>query len=62
MGKNRTVLFCFLILFVQHLGKNKKKHGGGEYSLKISAPQLLWFGMDSIWKIMNERLNESINK
>ena len=28
---------------------------GGEYSLKISAPQLLRLGTDSVLKILNER-------
>ena len=37
---------------------------GGEHSLKISAPQLLRFGIDSVLKILNERMtfNESINE
>ena len=39
---------------------------GGEHSLKISAPQLLWFGIDSALKIfpqtMSELMNESINR
>ena len=30
------------------------------YSLKISAPQLLWFGMDSVLKILNERMTQWI--
>ena len=34
---------------------------GGEHSLKISAPQLLWFGIDSVLKIMNERITQSVN-
>ena len=40
--------------------------GGGEYSLKISAPQLLRFGIDSVLKILKKRItqwmNESINE
>ena len=31
---------------------------GGEHSLKISAPQLLRFGIDRVLKIMNERINQ----
>ena len=35
---------------------------GGEHSLKISAPQLLWFGIRSALKIFPQStLNESIN-
>ena len=35
---------------------------GGEHSLKILAPQLLQFGIDSVLKILNESiLNEWIN-
>ena len=37
-------------------------HGGGEYSLKISALQLLRFGIDSDLKILNERMTESMNE
>ena len=29
---------------------------GGEHSLKISAPQLLQFGIDSVLNILNERI------
>ena len=35
---------------------------GGEHSLKISAPQLLRFGIDSVLKIMNERITYLINQ
>ena len=35
---------------------------GGEHSLKISAPQLLWFWIDSVLKILNERITQSINQ
>ena len=36
---------------------------GGEHSLKISAPQLLRFGIDSVLKILNTNLiNELITK
>ena len=28
---------------------------GGEHSLKMSAPQLLWFGIDSVLKILNKK-------
>ena len=35
---------------------------GGERSLKISAPQLLWFGIDSVLKILNKRITDSINE
>ena len=35
---------------------------GGEHSLKISAPQLLRFGLASVSKILNERMvNHLIN-
>ena len=38
---------------------------GGEHSLKISAPQLLWFGIDSTLNIfpqtMTQLMNELIN-
>ena len=34
---------------------------GGEHSLKTSAPQLLLFGIDSVLKILNERITESLN-
>ena len=29
---------------------------GGEHSLKILAPQLLRFGIDSVMKVLNERI------
>ena len=35
---------------------------GGEHSLKISASQLLQFGIDSVLTILNERMNQSINE
>ena len=39
---------------------------GGEISLKISAPKLLWFVIDSVLKILNkmmiESMTESINE
>ena len=35
---------------------------GGEHSLKISAPQLLKFGIDSVLKILNERITHSMNQ
>ena len=38
---------------------------GGEHSLKMSAPQLLWFGIDSTLNIfpqtIAELMNESVN-
>ena len=38
---------------------------GGEHSLKISAPQLLWFGIDSTLNIfpqtMTQLMNERVN-
>ena len=34
---------------------------GVEHSLKISAPQLLRFGIDSVLKILNERMTYSVN-
>ena len=40
--------------------------GGGELSLRISAPQLLRFGINSVLNILNKRMtysmNESINE
>ena len=35
---------------------------GGEHSLKISAPQLLRFGLDSVLKIVNKRITDLINE
>ena len=35
---------------------------GGERSLKISAPQLLWFGIDSTLNIFPQTMNELINE
>ena len=35
---------------------------GYEHSLKISAPQLLRFGIDSVLKILNERMTQLINE
>ena len=35
---------------------------GGEHSLHISAPQLLRFGIDSVLKILNERISLWMNK
>ena len=32
------------------------------HSLKMSAPQLFWFGIDSVWKILNERITERMNE
>ena len=29
---------------------------GAEHFLKISPPKLLSFGIDSVWKILNERM------
>ena len=34
---------------------------GGEHSLKISAPQLLLFEIDSVLKILNKRMTDWIN-
>ena len=34
---------------------------GGEHSLKISAPQLLRFGIDSVLKILNKKMTQWIN-
>ena len=36
-------------------------HGGDEHSLKISALNLLWFCIDTILKILNERIIELMN-
>ena len=33
----------------------------GELSLKILAPQLLWFGIDSVLKVRNKRITHLIN-
>ena len=33
----------------------------GEHSLKISAPYLLRFGMDRIWKVLNKRMTKWTN-
>ena len=35
---------------------------GGEHFLKISAPQLLQFGIDSVLKILNEMVTQWINE
>ena len=35
---------------------------GGEHSLKILAPQLLQFGINSVLKILNERMTYSMNE
>ena len=35
---------------------------GGEHSLKISAPQLLWFGIDSTLNIFPQTISESVNE
>ena len=35
---------------------------GGEHSLKISAPQLLWFGIDSTLNIFPQTMTELINQ
>ena len=35
---------------------------GGEHSLKISAPQLLRFGIDSVLKILNKRISPCLLK
>ena len=35
---------------------------GGEHLLKISAPYLLRFGMDSAMKILNERITQLLNQ
>ena len=36
--------------------------GGGDHSLHISAPQLLPFGIDSVLKILNERITQLMNQ
>ena len=36
--------------------------GEGEYSLKISALQLLRFVMDSVLKILNQKISDSMNE
>ena len=35
---------------------------GGEHSLKISAPQLLWFGIDSTLNIFPQTMTESVSE
>ena len=35
---------------------------GGEHSLKISAPQLLWFGIDSTLNIFPQTITDLINE
>ena len=35
---------------------------GGEHSLKISAPQLLRFGIDIVLKILNKRITQGMNE
>ena len=35
---------------------------GGEYYLKVSAPQLLQFGSDSVLKILKKRITQWMNK
>ena len=37
-------------------------HCGGENSLKISAPQLLWFGIDSTLNVFQQTIAELINQ
>ena len=38
-------------------------HGGGvEYALKMAAPQLFQFWIDSVLKILNRRMTEWINE
>ena len=32
----------------------------GEYSLQISAPELFWLRIDSVLKILNERIPQSV--
>ena len=34
----------------------------GKHSLKISAPQLLRFGIDNVLKIMNKRMTKLVNR
>ena len=35
---------------------------GGEHSVKISSPQLLWFGIDSTLNIFPQTMTESVNE
>ena len=37
-------------------------HGGGELSLKMSAPQILLFEIDSVLKILNENITQWMNE
>ena len=37
-------------------------HGGGEHSLKMSAPYLLWFECNDVLKVWRKRITELINE
>ena len=52
-------LHCTVIHYTALLGVTYG--GGGGHSLKMSALQLLWFGIDSVLKILNKRITESVN-
>ena len=43
-----------------HLARDMWHMVGVEYSLNIPAPQLLWFGIDSVVKIFPQIMNQSI--
>ena len=36
--------------------------GGGEHSLNLSSPHLLWFGIDSFLKILKKRVTDWMNQ
>ena len=37
-------------------------HGGGELSLKMSAPQILLFEIDSVLNILNKKITQLMNE
>ena len=46
---------------MKHVTRDMWHMVGGEHCLKISAPQLLQFGIDSVLKILNERMAQLLN-
>ena len=45
-----------------HVTRGMRHMVGGEHSLKISAPNLLRFGMDSVLEILNKRITYQMNE
>ena len=45
-----------------HMTRDMWHMMGGEHSFKISAPQLLWFGIDSTLNIFPQTMTESVNE